>query len=162
MNDVYGIYKLLLDGFLKRELFIPRSIEYISRNIKNFFVVRSGGEVVGCGELYIYFKEIAEVRIFVREDLRGVGIGSKILNALIFEAKELYIDSIFVLSRFVDFFLKRGFNKLLKRHAPSFIFEECGECIFYPEACCEYYLFMKFTDEIKFPSRKSFPPPHDP
>ncbi|MCS7184567.1 MAG: GNAT family N-acetyltransferase [bacterium] len=143
-------------------MFIPRSIDYIYKNIKNFLCFYIDNIIKGCGELNIYSKEVVELRIYVDINFRNIGIGSEILKFLIFEAKELKADSIFVLTRYKDFFMKRGFRLISKKEFPKIIYKDCLDCILYPEECVEYLLELRFKDDIKFVDYGEYVIPADP
>ncbi len=67
-------------------------------------------EVVGCGALHVLWEDVAEVRtVAVTEDLRGKGVGHKILEKLIERAKDVGVKKLFCLTFETEFFGKHGF-----------------------------------------------------
>ncbi|MBV9093019.1 MAG: amino-acid N-acetyltransferase [Streptosporangiaceae bacterium] len=69
--------------------------------------------LVGCGALHVMWEDLAEIRtVAVREDCQGMGIGHAIIGALLWRARELGVDRVFVLTFAVDFFAGHGFRPI--------------------------------------------------
>lgn len=66
--------------------------------------------VLGAGALHVMWEDLAEVRsVVVREDAHGQGVGHRILEALLQNARDLGVKRVFCLTFEVDFFAKHGF-----------------------------------------------------
>ena len=69
--------------------------------------------VIGAGALHVMWEDLAEVRsMVVAEQVRGQGVGSAVLEALIAKARELGIKRIFCLTFETEFFGKFGFEEI--------------------------------------------------
>lgn len=66
--------------------------------------------VLGAGALHVMWEDLAEVRsVVVREDAHGQGVGQRILETLLQNARDLGVKRVFCLTFEVDFFAKHGF-----------------------------------------------------
>ena len=79
-------------------------------SLQQFRVAEVGGEVVGCGALHVMWEDLAEVRtLAVRPEAKGAGVGSRLLEALVEDARALGLRRLFCLTFEVDFFTRHGF-----------------------------------------------------
>lgn len=80
--------------------------------IQEFWVAEDvSGAVVGAGALHVMWQDLAEVRsLVVAESMRGQGVGYKIVERLLGQARELGIKRVFCLTFEVDFFSRLGFE----------------------------------------------------
>ncbi len=70
-----------------------------------------GPELVGCGALHVMWEDLAEVRtLAVAPAWRGRGVGRRILEALVEQARDLGVRRVFCLTFEVDFFARNGFH----------------------------------------------------
>ncbi|MBB2912546.1 amino-acid N-acetyltransferase [Streptosporangium becharense] len=96
----------------------PRLLEKATvtlyEDIQEFWVATDGaGRVVGCGALHVLWEDLAEIRtVAVDPDCRGMGIGHRIVSALIRTAVELGLRRVFCLTFEVDFFARHGFREI--------------------------------------------------
>ena len=71
------------------------------------------GAVIGAGALHVMWEDLAEVRsMVVAEKVRGQGVGSAVLEALVQKARELGIKRVFCLTFETAFFGKFGFEEI--------------------------------------------------
>ncbi len=71
------------------------------------------GAIIGAGALHVMWEDLAEVRsMVVAEEVRGKGVGSLVLKALISKARELGIKRVFCLTFETAFFGKFGFQEI--------------------------------------------------
>ncbi|GAA4050370.1 amino-acid N-acetyltransferase [Nonomuraea soli] len=92
----------------------PRLLEKATvtlyEDVQEFWVAEHDGKVVGCGALHVLWEDLAEIRtVAVDPDLRGMGVGHRIVAALISTARELGLRRVFCLTFEVDFFARHGF-----------------------------------------------------
>ncbi|MEN9736107.1 MAG: hypothetical protein RL129_817 [Actinomycetota bacterium] len=81
--------------------------------VQEFVVAEYEGKVVGCGALHVLWEDLAEVRtVGVEEDVRGKGVGHKILEELINRARKVGVKRIFCLTFETEFFARHGFEEI--------------------------------------------------
>ena len=81
--------------------------------VQEFVVAEVDNKVVGCGALHVLWEDLAEVRtVGVDEDVRGKGVGHKILEELISRAKKVGVKRIFCLTFETQFFGSHGFKEI--------------------------------------------------
>ena len=71
------------------------------------------GRIIGCGALHVMWDELAEVRtLAVHPDFARRGLGSRLLETLLDDARALGIRRIFCLTFEVGFFTRHGFLRI--------------------------------------------------
>ncbi len=132
LSDSEAIHKLV-NYYAKKGLMLARSRSSIYENIRNYSVMEIDGEVVGIGALSILWLDLAEIRtLAVKESLSGQGIGKKLVEHFIQEAKDLGLNKVFTLTYKTEFFQKCGFNVISKDHMPHKIWKDCLNCPKFP------------------------------
>ena len=90
-----------------------------------------GGEspVVGCVALTIVWADLAEVRsLAVDESCRGKGVGSRLTEWCVEEARRLHIRKLFALTYEQRFFERLGFEVVNKESLPLKVWSDCVRC----------------------------------
>lgn len=140
LSDVEKIHELV-NYYAEKDLMLARSRSILYEYIRDFAVAEIDGEIVGVGALHILWIDLAEVRaLAVKEDLFGHGVGRKLVDFFIEEAKDLGIPKIFTLTYQPGFFKKCGFNMVDKENMPHKVWKECINCPKFPncdENCLE-------------------------
>ncbi|MFM9279810.1 N-acetyltransferase [Paenibacillus jiagnxiensis] len=127
-EDVEPLYQMI-SGYAERGIMLPRSREVLRRQLDTFIVAEVDGEVVGCGSLCKLGSDLVEVRsLGISEGYKGMGIGSKLVNGLIEEAKRQNIPKIMALTYEVSFFIKNGFEVVNKEIFPEKVWTDCIHC----------------------------------
>lgn len=143
--DAKLIHQLLLEGAKSGEL-LPRSLNEIYDNIRDFFVLYEDDELVGVSALHICWEDLAEVRsLMVKASMRERGFGSILLNSCLEEAKKMGIKRIFALTYKVAFFKKHGFKEIDKKELPHKIWSDCIKCSKFPD-CDEEAVIIEFGE----------------
>lgn len=133
VSDAKAIHHLLLEGANNGEL-LPRSLNEIYDNIRDFYVIYDEDELIGISALHICWEDLAEVRsLMVKNDRRGEGHGATLLEACLKEAEEMGIKRVFALTYKVGFFNKYGFVQVDKKELPHKIWSDCIKCSKFPE-----------------------------
>ncbi|GAB4491548.1 MAG: N-acetyltransferase [Thermodesulfovibrionales bacterium] len=139
--DVKDIHKLV-NEFARKEQMIPRAVNELYENVRDFYVCEDGGKISGVCALHILWEDLAEIRsLAVRRENRNRGIGKRLVKKCIEEAKALGIGRVFVLTYQRDFFLKLGFRDVDKASLPQKIWGDCIRCPKFPE-CDEHALIL--------------------
>jgi amino-acid N-acetyltransferase len=131
--DAKAIQKLLTE-YASQGLMLSSSLAEIYDRIRAYHVAEMGGEVVGVSALKVSWEDLAEVRsLAVSEDAKGHGIGRKLVDACLEEARELGIEKVFALTYQVEFFRKLNFVEIDKALLPQKIWADCINCVKFPD-----------------------------
>ncbi|HNQ63169.1 MAG TPA: N-acetyltransferase [Syntrophorhabdaceae bacterium] len=142
IKDIKRIHSIINAAASKGEM-LPRSLGELYDNMRDYFVYVENGMIVGTGALHICWEDLAEIRsLCVVESSRKTGIGRKIVNACIDEAKAFQMKMVFLLTYQEGFFKKCGFSVVDKRELPQKIWSDCIKCPKFPE-CDEIAMAMK-------------------
>lgn len=144
LSDTEAILNLV-NQYAKEGLMLARSRSSIYEYIRNYSVYEIDGEVVGIGALSILWEDLAEIRtLAVKKELFGKGIGKKLVNHFLAEAKELGIVKVFTLTYQTEFFLSCGFHEISKEHMPHKVWKDCLNCPKFPN--CDEVLMVREID----------------
>lgn len=131
--DVKDIQKLLMT-FANRGDMLSRSLSELYESLRDFFVVEEEGILLGAAALHIVWEDLAEVRsVAVTEDAGRKGIGSRLVQACISEARDIGLKRIFCLTYKPDFFAKHGFRLVDKAELPHKVWGDCIKCVKFPD-----------------------------
>lgn len=148
LNDVPRIHKLV-NSFGSRGLMLQRPLSEIYENMRDFYVVREGDGIIGCGALHICWEDLVEVKsvaVFERDQKKG--IGAAIVNACIEEAKAMDVAEVFVLTYEPEFFARFGFKQVDLMELPRKVWGECQRCPKYPD-CDENAMVIQLKPQSK-------------
>jgi amino-acid N-acetyltransferase len=141
VEDVKQIQKLI-NFYAKREKMLPRSLSELYESIRNFFVYAEGRKIYGCCALNIDWEDLAEIKsLAVAVSKAGRGIGAKLLQECIRDAKKLKVKKLFALTYVPGFFEKFGFEIVDKKELPHKIWSECIKCMYFPN--CKEIALMR-------------------
>lgn len=83
------------------------------------------GRIIGCGALHVMWEELAEVRtLAVHPDFARRGLGGRILETLLDDARALGLSRIFCLTFEVGFFAAHGFAPIVGQAAEPDVYAE--------------------------------------
>ena len=132
VTDIKKIQKLI-SYYAKRDKMLPRSLNELYENIRDFVVYADGAKVYGCCALHIDWEDLSEIKsLAVVPSKAGTGIGKKLLEECLKEAKALKIKKVFALTYVPEFFKRLGFNIIDKSELPHKIWSECIKCVYFP------------------------------
>ncbi len=141
IDDIKDVQKLI-NEFARKEEMIPRSINELYENIRDFFICEDRGKICGACALHVLWEDLAEVRsLAVRKEYQRMGIGRKLVKRCLADAKGIGIERVFVLTYQPDFFKKLGFSDIDKSALPQKIWGDCIRCPKFPE-CDEHALII--------------------
>ena len=114
VKDIVGIAKLVTQ-FAERGLMLHRSLEDLYENVRDFHVaVDDEDNVVGVCGLNVVWADLAEVySLAVHHSQQGKGLGSRLVEATIEDARELGIAKLMSLTYEQRFFERLGFRGLV-------------------------------------------------
>ncbi|HOH31850.1 MAG TPA: N-acetyltransferase, partial [Candidatus Hydrogenedentes bacterium] len=125
--------KALLDEAAGEGKVLPRRLSEMFENARDFHVHVDDSGVGGMTALHIDLIDLAEVRsLVVRKSLRGTGIGRKLVEAALVEAKQMDIERVYTFTRIPDFFLRLGFSEVDRSELPYKVFKDCLQCPLFP------------------------------
>jgi amino-acid N-acetyltransferase len=132
-SDVGKIQKLI-NAYAREGALLPRSLNELYENIRDFFVWKEGGRILGCCALHVAWEDLAEIKsLAVSGRARRRGIGSELLRSALSEAKDLGMKKVFALTNQEKFFKKNSFKKVKKEKLPHKIWGECIRCPKFPD-----------------------------
>ncbi|MBI5408974.1 MAG: N-acetyltransferase [Nitrospirae bacterium] len=133
IKDVKTIHSLVNQFAVKNEM-LPRSLNEIYENIRDFYVCRDDGKIVGVAALHILWEDLAEIRsVAVSSNYQRKGIGAKLIKKCLKEAETLEVEKVFALTYHPGFFRELGFHDIDKNALPQKIWGECLKCHKFPE-----------------------------
>lgn len=132
MTDVENLH-FLINEFADKGLMLPRALNTLYENLREFTIVEEEGNFIGAGALHIIWDDLAEVRaLTIKPEYQGKGIGRRLIEELQDEARTLEIHQVFALTYQVDFFKKCGFQEVSKDELPHKVWKECINCPKFP------------------------------
>ncbi len=128
MRDIPGILDLI-NGYAAQGLMLPRTEFEMSEAIRDFTVVTSGDQMLGCGALHFYSPTVGEIRsLAVAERAKTHGVGRRVVEALLEEAGIYALDAVFAFTYVVGFFSKLGFEVVERGVLPLKAWKDCLRC----------------------------------
>ena len=147
IQDVPQIHHLI-NYFADKDLMLARSLSEIYENIRDYFVIRRGAQVIACAALHVDWSDLAEVRsVAVAEDSQQQGIGDQLVAACLKEAREIGIPTVFCFTYQPAFFKRHGFADIDKMELPRKVWTECYRCPKFPN-CDEIALVCNLEAEV--------------
>ena len=130
--DVPQIHKLI-NGFADKGQMLARPLSEIYESLRDFYVIRENGNVIGCAALHIAWSDLAEIRsVAVAEESQRQGLGGRLVAACLKEAALLGIDSVFCFTYRPDFFKQYKFADVEKTELPRKVWTDCFRCPKFP------------------------------
>ena len=133
ISDLKLVHKLIND-FAKKEEMIPRSLNELYENVRDFVICEDNGKICGVCALHIMWEDLAEIRsLAVDKKYQKRGIGKNLVKQCLKEAKVLGIKRVFALTYHPEIFKKIGFVDTDKSSLPQKIWGDCLRCHKFPE-----------------------------
>jgi len=122
----------LINVYSAKGVMLPRPYAQVMDKIRDFVVAVDDtpqGGLKGIVALHVVGEDLAEIRsLAVDEGLQGKGIGKKLLEFCLNDARELRLNRVFALTYQTEFFDKLGFHKVEKLSLPQKIWGDCVHC----------------------------------
>jgi len=133
MRDVEAIHALIRE-FARRDSMLPRSRAELYDSLRDYQVAVAQGRVVGCGALTIAWENLGEIRsLAVAQEHQDKGVGRRLVEACLAEARRLGIQRVFALTNNPAFFKHFGFVSVAKETLPHKIWADCIKCPKFPD-----------------------------
>ena len=119
----------LLEGFARQGLLLPRAVDEVYRNFREFVIAEHEGRIVGCCGLRLYTPELGEVvALAVSDESHGRGVGRLMVDTLLAQAKSLGLKQVIALTLQPGFFAKLGFEEVNVADYPHKVQADCQKC----------------------------------
>jgi N-acetylglutamate synthase-like GNAT family acetyltransferase len=150
--DVAGILALVQEHARRGEV-LPRTRDAIEASLDDWLVAVAprGGtlQVLGCVQLLAYSPRLGEAgrlvevrSLAVADAAQGQGLGSRLMVALLSEARRRHVDTLFALTHAVPFFQRFGFTVTEHSRFPEKVWRDCRACPL-RERCTETAVILK-------------------
>lgn len=143
LKDIKAIHSLL-QYYGNNGILLPRPLSELYDHLRDFsvFVLPEDDKIVGCYALQFCWEDLAEIRsLAVTPEYINKGIGSKLANFAIDEARQYQITHLFTLTYRPDFFHRLGFVRIDRARLPLKIWGDCLHCVKFPD--CDEIALMK-------------------
>ena len=128
LADVEAMSRMI-NRYAAKGLMLPKSPSELSRHFREYVVLRGPDGVVACGGLRVYSNELAEVvGLAVDEKWQGGGLGSRVVEHLLEEARALEIKRVFAMAFEPRFFHPLGFRTIPREWLPEKVASDCVGC----------------------------------
>jgi amino-acid N-acetyltransferase len=123
----------LIEEFANKGEMLHRPLTDLYSYVRDFFVYEENGVLMGTCALHVCWEDLGEVKsLAVREGIAGKGVGSKLVDTCLNEARDLALSRVFALTYRQAFFEKLGFKPIDKSVLPHKIWGECVKCFKFP------------------------------
>jgi amino-acid N-acetyltransferase len=144
-SDVDGILSIV-NGYAVENLMLPRTVEQVRRALPGFLVAVVDGRIVGCGSNVPLTPRLSELRsLAVAPEMRGTGLGKRLVTALVVAARDAGYDRICALTLNEGFFHACGFTTVDRWALTPKIWQECVYCPKF-DACDEIAVLMNLRE----------------
>lgn len=141
LRDVKDIQKLLTH-YASRGDMLSRSLSELYESVRDFYVFEEEGKLIGACALHIMWDDLAELRsVAVMEGSTRHGIGTRLVQACLEEARVLGIRRVFCLTYKPEFFGLFGFRVVDKAELPQKVWKDCINCVKFPD-CDEIAMLL--------------------
>jgi len=133
IKDVKEIQKILT-FYANSGVMLSRSLSELYESVRDFYICEEGGKLLGACALHIMWEDLAELRsVAVIEEAGRQGIGTRLVQACLDEARALGLKKVFCLTYKPDFFGKFGFRIVDKSELPHKVWRDCINCVKFPD-----------------------------
>ena len=140
-GEATALFRLIADNLETGHL-LPRTLDEVERHAPRFVVAAAAGRVIACGELAELGGRVAEVRsLVVAPAQRGRGVGTRLLAALVGNAREHGYPLLCAFTHDPRPFLRRGFSIVPHHWVPEKISTDCRACVWF-RRCRQYAVVL--------------------
>ena len=139
----------IINHFASEGLMLPRALNEVYEQLRDFYIWEEDEEVVGCAALHVAWEGLGEIRsLAVKEKFQGEGVGESLVNSCLEEARELGMSRVFALTYVPEFFQKFGFRHHPKDDLPHKIWTDCLKCPRFPN-CDEEAMLLELEENAE-------------
>lgn len=156
IHDVIRIQQIINShAELGKMLF--KSLAQLFEDLRDFAVHEQDGQVVGCVALTVIWADLSEVRsLAVDEHYRGQGIGGRLVEWTVQEARRLHIRKLMSLTYEQRFFEKLGFEVVGKESLPLKVWSDCIRCP--KREGCDEIAMVRTLEDVPIVALPAAPP----
>lgn len=152
-GDVHAIHALL-SHYAKLGMLLPRALSELYDHLRDYVVLeerggqstdgeKDGERILGVCGLGICWEDLAEIRsLAVAEELQRCGLGRRLVEACLEEARAIGLRRVFTLTYVPGFFSRLGFSEVDKSVLPHKVWADCLKCPKFPD-CDEIAMIRK-------------------
>jgi len=119
----------LINGYAEHDRMLHRPLAEIYEKLQLFLVAEEDDQVLGCCALEVIWADLAEIKsLAVAPGQQGKGIGRRLVNAAIEQARRLGVPRVFALTLEPEFFKKVAFDVVEKDDLPMKVWSDCARC----------------------------------
>lgn len=127
-GDAVAIHRLIAH-YAAEGVLLPRSETDIREHIARFLILDDKDQFAGCVALEPYGTELVEIRsLAVNPEARGRGLGQRLVQQALAEARRRKFARVFAVTREPAFFIRQGFALSNRRALPEKIERDCLTC----------------------------------
>lgn len=124
-----GAIASLMAPYAAIGLVLPRSEIEIKAHVGEFLVACREERVCGCVALRDYGDGLMEIRsLIVAEEYSGAGLGSRLVESAVENARTAGNERIFALTMRPHLFIRLGFHVVNKERFPQKVWTDCARC----------------------------------
>ena len=138
----------LIQPFADQDLMLPRPVAQIYETIRDFQVLYDGEALLGCVALHVWDDGLGELKsLAVSPTAQGTGLGGRLVEQVVAEARALGLGRVFALVLRPTFFGRHGFRAVVRDELPQKVW---GECIWCPKfhRCDEIAMVRDVGDQL--------------
>lgn len=119
---------------VEKGIILLRTEDEMATTIRSYIIVKVDGVMAGFTATHIHSSRMAEVRsLIVNENFRGLGLGKKLVEKCVEEAKFYGLKQVLSLTYEKEFFENCGFKEISKEEIPEQkIWADCIRCKLFP------------------------------
>lgn len=142
-------------------LMLHRSLSFLYEHVRDFYVAvddKDPARVQGVCGLSVVWANLAEIySLAVAPEARGKGLGKRLVEAAVEDARRLGIRKLMALTYQKDFFERAGFEVVDRQQLPLKVWSECMQCP--KNQACDEIAMIRVLDEVPELPAPSAPSP---
>jgi amino-acid N-acetyltransferase len=141
-SDIKQMQELVLEDVENGNILVRDESE-MATTIRSYTAVKFDDDIIGFVALHIHTILLAEIRsLVIKKDFRGQGLGQKLIEKTLEEAKKLQLKELLVLTYHDALFKKYNFKIIDKESIPNpKIWVDCIKCKHFPR--CDEIALLK-------------------
>jgi amino-acid N-acetyltransferase len=134
ITEVPEIRRVLAEASRVGEV-LPRTLANLYSQVRDYSVLREDeGPIIGVVALHVSWDDLGEIRsLVVAPEHKGQGLGRRLVESCLEEARQLGLRQVFVLTASPNFFARFGFRLFPREALPPIVWADCVECVKFPD-----------------------------